>query len=439
MVAEQFQTGRLMELYIHIPFCVKKCDYCDFLSFPMGRCTGENKQVNEYVEALCRELGEISGFPDFDGIDTVFMGGGTPSLLSDKQTEQILRAVWEVLKAHPQKVNCGRAVVADAEANRKEPVEFTVECNPGTLTEEKLRLYKKYGVNRLSIGLQSADDRELKLLGRIHSYEEFERNFRLARRLGFSNINVDLISAIPGQSVESWKNTLRKVVMLGPEHISAYSLIIEEGTPFYEKFGEEDGIEDETRLPSEDDEREMYRATREFLAEYGYHRYEISNYAREGFECRHNLGYWTGEEYIACGLGASSYLKKDRFDMYCGGHGVNAEVAVEKNKETGYVRFKNTDDVASYISDSTSPAHLFVDETLDAAGQMAEFCILSLRLVKGIDILRFRQLFGMDFMDEYGFIVEKYEGLGLLKHEQDRIFLTEDGFDVSNRIMAEFL
>lgn len=485
-----------MELYIHIPFCVKKCDYCDFLSFPMGRCVGENQQVNEYVDALCRELGEISGFPDFDGIDTVFIGGGTPSLLGPEQLERVLKAVQEAVNAHSsadgsasefpnntckeaENGNDGNQCRNSRENDR---IEFTVECNPGTLSEEKLLLFKRYGVNRLSIGLQSADDAELKLLGRIHSYEEFENNYRLARELGFKNINIDLISAIPGQSVEAWENTLKKVAELGPEHISAYSLIIEEGTPFYEKYGESDnttgdkkpvkalddnlcetgfnGAEPAFPLPSEDEEREMYRVTRELLAGYGYQRYEISNYARKGFECRHNLGYWTGEEYIACGLGASSYLKKNRFDGYCAwlteqsGRtyqqapadecGTPAEYttgcgAQNIKKTDRYVRFKNTDDIASYLADSTSPEHFSIDESLGLEEHMSEFCILALRLVKGIDVLKFNQVFGVDFMDKYGDIVGKYENLGLLKHENDRVFLTEAGFDVSNAVMAEFL
>ena len=190
--------------------------------------------------------------------------------------------------------------------------EISIECNPGTLTPEKLGFYRQSGINRISMGLQSCSDKELKLLGRIHTYDEFLTGYQRAREAGFQNINIDLMSAIPGQTLESWKNTLKKIVMLRPEHISAYSLIIEEGTPFYRYFNSPEG---KKHLPGEELDRQMYHFTKTYLAEHGYHRYEISNYARKGNECRHNIGYWRGVEYLGLGLGSHSCVMNRRFHV----------------------------------------------------------------------------------------------------------------------------
>ena len=258
-----------LELYIHIPFCVKKCAYCDFLSGPAGE-----KEKEEYVKMLVDEIRNCPDTVQNYRVISIFFGGGTPSLLTGEQIGRLMDTVREIFTLD-------------------EDAEITMEMNPGTVTEEKLRKYRQAGVNRLSIGLQSVNDEELRLLGRIHTYEEFREAYHLARANGFSNINVDLISAIPGQTVESWRRTLEQVMALSPEHISAYSLILEEGTTFYKKYVEDEAKEG-PKLPDEDAEREMYHRTREFLKDRGYERYEISNYARPGMECRHNLGYWTG-------------------------------------------------------------------------------------------------------------------------------------------------
>ena len=298
-----------LELYLHIPFCVRKCAYCDFLSFP-----AEKEIQKQYVNCLIEEIRQFDLAEDYV-VSTIFYGGGTPSVLEGSEIMRIMQAIRERFP------------------DIREDAEITIECNPGTLTEEKLQIYQKAGINRLSLGLQSADQEELKLLGRIHTYNQFKENFYLARRIGFANINVDLMSALPGQSEESWQETLRFVCDLEPEHISAYSLIVEEGTPLYEEYGEmcadlekygdyasmpkrlQTKYEGCKCLPDEETDRNMYHHTKTTLAKLGYERYEISNYARPGYACRHNIGYWTGVEYLGLGLGASSLVGGKRSEV----------------------------------------------------------------------------------------------------------------------------
>lgn len=390
-----------MELYIHIPFCVRKCYYCDFLSFPCGEdCSAGN--IAEYTDALCGELEMLADKYADREFTSAFIGGGTPSVLPVEQMERIL--------------------IAAARLMRKTPKEYTIECNPGTVTAKKLALYRKYGVNRISFGLQSVNDDELKLLGRIHDYGQFCESYRMAREAGFDNINVDLISAIPGQTVSSWERTLRTVAQKRPEHISAYSLIIEPGTRFWELYGEErtDTAAPEQSLPDEDSEREMYRITSRVLAEYGFGRYEISNYSLPGYESAHNLGYWTGEEYIGAGLGASSYIRE----------------GVEM------IRYKNTEDMHEYVSACRTGAiegQQTIEERLDREEQMSEYMILHLRLTKGADCDEFERRFGVPLTQKYSGIIDKYIAMGLLRLEEGHLGLTEKGFDVSNIIMADFL
>ena len=284
-----------LELYIHIPFCVKKCAYCDFLSGPAGE-----KEKEEYVKMLVDEIRNCPDTVQNYRVISIFFGGGTPSLLTGEQIGRLMDTVREIFTLD-------------------EDAEITVEMNPGTVTEEKLRKYRQAGVNRLSIGLQSVNDEELRLLGRIHTYEEFREAYHLARANGFSNINVDMISAIPGQTVESWEKTLKQVIALNPEHVSAYSLIIEEGTPFYQLYEKDaekrDAGEEPELLPSEEEERAMYELTGSVLKENGYLHYEISNYAKPGRECRHNLGYWQRKDYLGFGLGASTLLNPVRYKI----------------------------------------------------------------------------------------------------------------------------
>lgn len=372
-----------MELYIHIPYCVRKCNYCDFLSFPTGECNIEN-QTAKYIDALCKEIEASAELYSDREITSVFIGGGTPSLLPVTQMRRVLTSL-------------GRWHIA-------ENAEFTVECNPGTVSEEKLRTYREFGVNRLSFGLQSVNDDELKQLGRIHTFEAFKDSYRMARECGFGNINIDLISAIPGQNTSSWEKTLRTVAELKPEHISAYSLIIEEGTPFFEQ-------KDKLKLPDEDTERAIYAMTSDILCEYGFHRYEISNYARDGRECRHNLGYWTGEEYLGLGLGASSYVDN--------------------------MRYKNTDDVKIYADEGNTIREDV--EILERQDLISEFIILHLRLSTGFERQEFVSRFGTDIDEMYGNTIKKYCKLGFMADTEGRIRLTDKGFDISNTIMAEFI
>lgn len=386
-----------MELYIHIPFCIKKCNYCDFLSFPTDCREGE-KVIGEYLLALNRELQAHAELLAGRTVDTVFIGGGTPSVVQAKQMKGLLE-------------NISRLFVLSPDA------EYSIECNPGTVNAEKLKLYKEYGINRLSFGLQSTNNEELKFIGRIHTFEDFLESYDLARKEGFNNINIDLMSALPLPSgaafsediermrLDSWKNTLRTVAGLKPEHISAYSLIIEEGTPFGDA---------KLNLPEEETERLMYRETAEILGEYGYERYEISNYSLPGKECRHNIGYWTGKEYIGAGLGASSYA--------------------------GGMRWRNVSDMQEYIAGSSLPQSIRTEaERLGDNELMEEFAFLGLRMIKGISTGEFSERFGRDFFEVYGRVVEKYLSCGLLKLEGSRIMLTENGLDVCNTVMADFL
>lgn len=376
-----------MELYIHIPFCIRKCAYCDFLSFPAGE---ERKRA--YVEALREEIG---GAAERGDVTTIFFGGGTPSVLSGEE----IGILMETVRSHYR-------VLPGAE--------ISLEANPGTLTAEKLAAWREAGINRLSIGLQSADNRELRILGRIHTWEEFLEGYRMARKAGFENINIDLMSALPGQSSRTWRETLLKVTALEPEHISAYSLIVEEGTPFYEKYGEDARRREEglvcSWLPSEEEERQMYYDTKGILGEKGYGRYEISNYARKGYECRHNCGYWRRESYRGFGLGASSLVEE--------------------------VRFKNTSCMEEYLGRDFSRRE---EERLSKEAQMEEFMFLGLRLAEGISTEEFCRKFGCAYAEVYGKVTEELLAKKLLCQENQRIFLTEQGIDVSNYVMAEFL
>ena len=378
-----------LELYLHIPFCVKKCNYCDFLSAPAGEETRA-----AYVDAL---LEEIRGFdePEDYEVVTVFFGGGTPSILPGQEIFRIMEALREKFSF-------------------RKGAEITLEANPGTVDKEKLSFYKKAGINRLSFGLQSADAEELKKLGRIHTWEKFLESFQLAREAGFSNINVDLMSALPGQTKESWEKTLRQVLALQPEHISAYSLIIEEGTPFYQLYEKDverrDAGEEPELIPSEEEERAMYEATGRILKEQGYLHYEISNYAKPDRECCHNLGYWQRRDYLGFGLGASTLLNP--------------------------VRYKNTEDLEAYLGGDFSKKEFFV---LTKDNQIEETMFLGLRVLEGVSKEQFREQFSCELRVVYRKELEKLEKEGLLEEEGDFVRLTSRGIDLSNPVLAEFL
>ncbi len=382
------KMNRELELYIHIPFCVKKCAYCDFLSGPAS-----DSRIEEYVQALVEEIKYYKEFAKNYEISTVFFGGGTPSLLTGGQMQKIMGALRQIFSI-------------------RKDAEITMEANPGTVTEEKLRAYQKAGINRMSFGLQSVNNEELKMLGRIHTYEEFLESYEAARAVGFQNINVDLISAIPKQTIKSWEQTLQTIVDLQPEHISAYSLIVEEGTPFAKFYGE--GCELEHLLPAEEEERLMYERTEEVLQGAGYHRYEISNYAKEGCECQHNLGYWERKEYLGLGLGASSLIEE--------------------------TRFHNTDEMEEYLRDANNPTSIRKEqEILDRQEQMEEFVFLGLRKISGIQEEKFAEAFGENIWDCYGKNLERVISEGLLEREEGFLQLTKKGIDVSNYVFYEIL
>ncbi|MCD8155921.1 MAG: radical SAM family heme chaperone HemW [Clostridiales bacterium] len=381
---------RDLELYVHIPFCVKKCEYCDFLSAP-----AEWSVRVAYVDRLVEEI--IARAPDFRDcrVTSIYIGGGTPSILEPRYLARLMGALSGSFHIDPE-------------------AEITMECNPGTLTPEKARAMHEVGINRLSIGLQSANEKELKLLGRIHTYEDFLRTFDEARKAGFTDLNVDLMSALPCQTVKSWEDTLRQVAMLRPEHISAYSLIIEEGTPFYTRFHEDEMVRDAGGeplfLPSEEEERRMYELTQEYLNSRGYRRYEISNYAKPGHECRHNIGYWIGQEYLGLGLGAASLID--------------------------HTRFQNTSDLAEYME---QPFARQDDVRLDRKEQMEEFMFLGLRMMAGVSRQDFADRFGTEIEKIYGPVLQSLERDGLLAADEGRIFLTPRGIDVSNSVFAQLL
>lgn len=414
------EEDNMLELYIHIPFCVRKCNYCDFLSFPAGK-----EVMERYVRALEEEIrrtgeavygqngrpGETvygqNGRPEeavygragggktevrpgsAPKISTVFVGGGTPSVLEPEQIRNLFSCLRE-------------SFLLEADA------EISMEGNPGTLNREKLSVCREAGINRLSLGLQSADDGLLQTLGRIHTWEQFLYNYQDARQAGFRNINIDLMSSLPGQSLENYVKTLETVTALGPEHISSYSLILEEGTPF---FASE---EIRRQLPDENTDREMYEKTKEILHEKGYERYEISNYAKPGFACRHNLGYWDEVPYLGLGLGASSYYKNARFSN---------ETDIRTYMENPFVPFLGRNDY----------------ECCDEKSRMEDYMIFGLRKMAGVSLSRFEKEFGTAAEEIYGGVIDRYVGMGLLVLEGDRLRLTDAGIDVSNRIFEDFL
>ena len=376
-------------LYIHIPFCVRKCNYCDFLSAPADEATKKR-----YVDALCKEIEGYKALTKEYALQTIYFGGGTPSILDVALIEQILTSVKKSF------------VVAT------ETAEVTIEVNPGTATPDKLKRYRELGINRLSIGVQSANEKELALLGRIHTFEDAKQTVQWAREAGFDNISLDLMSALPGQSLEDYKANVEAILSLKPEHISSYSLIIEETTPFYEQYAE--GMPKEGDLPEEETDRAMYAYTKERLRKAGYERYEISNYAKPGFESRHNSSYWTGIEYLGVGLGASSLFTNARY------HNETELLAYMEGVEAGQ-------DVRLEI------------ERLMPEEQMEEFMILGLRRMCGISRTEFQNRFGKAIETVYGSALKKLEKQELISINGDRVALTELGIDVSNQVFVEFV
>lgn len=390
--------SRKIGLYIHIPFCIQKCQYCDFLSFQTGE-----EEKEQYVEKLLLEMKVRSANFKDCVVDTVFLGGGTPSILTEKQIERIMQEVF-------------------ADFAVSEDAEITMEMNPKTVNEEKLRVCKENGINRISFGVQSFEDKYLKLLGRVHSVKDFYENYEMARKVGFSNINIDLMSALPGQSLIDVQTTLQRAIELSPEHISFYGLIVEEGTPFYEKYGEENRRREEgeeraeDELPGEQLEREMYQCIRDTLTEHGFFHYEISNYGKEGFLCRHNLKYWERKEYLGLGLGAASLIQN--------------------------TRYTNSNDMGNYLAKDFSKfteSMIMEKEVLDEKACMEEFMFLGLRKMEGISKSEFFHEFKRSYEEVYGRVHKELLSKGLLKEVGEYVSLSEKGIDVSNYVMAEYL
>ncbi len=380
-------------VYLHFPFCVKKCSYCDFLSGPADHGT-----KRAYADALCREIysfGREYGMRETLSrdekipVDTIFLGGGTPSVMDPEDLTRVMDTVRETFDVLPG-------------------AEISMEMNPGTFREELLAFVQQY-INRVSLGLQSADDGELLVLGRIHTYSEFERCYGTLRDAGIANINVDLMSAIPGQTLTSWERSLDRVLRLRPEHISCYSLIVEKGTPFYALYEDE-----RLDLPGEDEEREMYYLTKRLLETCDYHRYEISNYALPGHECRHNIRYWRRSPYVGFGIGAASLLDE--------------------------TRWSNTRDLKRYLSGSGSLRDIREEiQELSVGEQMEEFMFLGLRMVEGVSCADFAEAFGCNLDSVFGEACERLISEGLLVRDGDRYKLTSRGIDISNSVLAEFL
>ena len=381
-----------MELYIHIPFCVKKCDYCDFLSF-----AADEQTQKSYVAALHKELAFYGAKYKDRRITTIFIGGGTPSWLKEDYMQAIMETVYHYF-----------SVEQDAE--------ITIECNPGTITEHKFEVYRRIGINRLSIGLQSVHNEELKILGRIHTFEQFLKTYDMARKHGFSNINIDLMSSLPGQTPEIFCDSLYQVLKLKPEHISAYSLIIEKGTPFYELYRfdavkQAAGMQTES-LPTEEEEYQATKMTQHILKEAGYHWYEISNFAKPGYECRHNIGYWKRVDYLGVGLGASSLIDN--------------------------VRYSNTRDLYTYLSVPADSLHETAEQ-ITRNEQMEEFMFLGLRMRDGFYRDEFTQAFGIPIEAVYGDALNHLQQEELLLKREGRIYLTDKGMDLNNYVVAQFM
>lgn len=374
---------------MHIPFCERKCDYCDFVSFVTDDATKER-----YFDALLAQIDEVKEFTGKVPVDSLFFGGGTPSAVDSKLIEKVVDKVFSSF---------------DVDKN----VEITIEANPNSASLQKLKDYKAMGINRVSFGVQSFDDTELKYLYRLHNSRDAVEAFENARKAGFDNINLDLMSAIPGQGKEAFIKNLKKAVELGPEHISAYSLIIEEGTNYYKRFEEGDTSVERLKalpnLPDEDTDRYIYEETRSFLEKYGYRRYEISNYSKEGYECKHNIGYWQRIPYLGFGISAASLWQEKRWTMH-----------------SDLKRFINRD-----FSHDT--------ETLSDTDIMEEFMFLGLRLISGISREEFRQKFNKDIEEVYGDILNRLIDEKLLTEDGDRVFLSYKGLDLANYVMAQFM
>ncbi len=360
-------------VYIHIPFCIKKCNYCDFASFV-------NCNFEEYFNCLEKEIEMYSDYFSARNIDTIFIGGGTPSFVDHKYIKRILKLF-----------------------DYNSACEITIEANPKTLTPDKIKGYKSYGVNRISIGMQSANDNELMLLGRAHNYTDFLKTYDMVRRYGFNNVNIDIMFGIPEQTAESYMHTLNEIKRLNPEHVSSYSLIIEENTPFYSM---------DLNLPNEELERKMFCMTSDLL--YNYKRYEISNYSKPGFECKHNIKYWKMQEFIGLGVNAYSYI--------------------------GSWRFSNYDTLENYINAVKSNKKPVKEFSKESTKELYKDAVITgLRMCEGIDLYSIKEKYGIDLYDDKKHKINKYVSMGYMVCNEKKLSFTEDGFSVSNYILSELI
>ena len=373
-------------IYIHIPFCVKKCSYCDFVSF----CSDE-KTWEQYTNAVVCEI-ENKKIENSKKVTTIYIGGGTPSLIPENYIVKIINTVKSRFKI-------------------EESAEITIEVNPGTVTEKKLVAYKNVGINRISIGLQSAEDRILKLIGRIHNYQTFLSTYNLTRNIGFENINVDLMLAIPTQTKGELLNTLNKVIELKPNHISLYSLIVEENTEI-KKALEVGNLE----YVDEKVEREMYWKTKRILEKNGYFHYEISNFAKRGLESKHNMDCWNQEEYIGFGIAAHSYINNKRFS-----------------------NISNLEEYIKNINEENFEKNIELHESQTKQDKMKEYMIIGLRKIDGISISEFERRFRISPLFYFRFEIDKLVKENLLEVDLDYIKLTKKGLDFANIVFEEFI
>jgi oxygen-independent coproporphyrinogen-3 oxidase len=390
-------------LYVHVPFCIQKCAYCAFYSLSRGESS--EKLISQYLEGL--ELEMIKRQKDApQGVSSLFIGGGTPTVLNHEQLECLMKTMNQYFQFESR-------------------AEMTVEGNPGTISTEKLRVLRNYGINRFSLGIQSFDDGLLSKAGRIHSARQAREAIKRLRKEGFNNLNFDLMFGLPGQNLQLWRASLEEALSHQPEHFSLYGLMLEEGTPFYDKYmvAAEDRVDvvkgrnlPDNNLPDDDLQAEMYAWATERLAREGYTQYETSNFARPGFECRHNLGYWRGEDYIGLGPGAVSCLKR--------------------------VRQKNIEDVHLYVhflKKGQTPLDEEGQEVLSLKECMAERMILGLRLKEGVDLTAFRRDFGADLRDIYREVLERYKHRDIFEIKDEHLCLNPKYSFVANGILQEFV
>lgn len=374
-----------LSLYIHIPFCISKCSYCDFLSF-----TCKDEKIETYIDALLMELKLYKEIITDYRIRTIFIGGGTPSSIDEGHISRILDYIMKNYKIEKLE-------------------EVSIETNPGSLSREKVKAYRNSGINRISMGVQSLNDKILKEIGRTHTSQDFYDSLEIIREVGIDNINADLMFGLPGQNLSDVLYSLDKVIQLGLEHISYYALILEEGTDIFYRH-----LRGEIGLPREEEEREMYHSIVRILKENSYDHYEISNFAKPGYTCKHNLVYWDTGAYLGLGLNSHSNL--------------------------GEKRFANTDDIDEYIfklKNKKFPLKELIDIPKEI--EIEEFCIMALRKISGISKVDFKNRFGVNIEELYGPMIKKHEKNGLIKNSQANISLTSKGLDLSNLVEIDFL